>query len=151
LEFSSGGCVYKKDGDGYVWLIGKHSGYHKWVLPKGKIEVGENEIETAIRETKEELGVTAKVIGTEPIHTEKYWYMAELKPEEEQVQIGEPIRRVKTYQENETFADTTHKVKIDKTVTFFLMEYESGDPSEHDWEMEDAGWFSFEEAMEKLA
>lgn len=157
-EFSSGGVVYKRQEtrdkqQQLVWLLGKHSGYHKWVLPKGRIEGGEDEIETAVRETKEELGVTAKVIGTEPIHTEKYWFMAEEKQQEtnDKDQKVKPERRYKTYQENEGFGQTTQKIKVDKTVTFFLMEYVSGDPSEHDWEMDDAGWFSYEEAMEKLA
>ena len=38
------------------WLIGKHSGYHKWVLPKGLIEKGEKGYETAVREVQEEMG-----------------------------------------------------------------------------------------------
>lgn len=41
--------------------------------------------------------------------------------------------------------------KIFKLVTYFLMKYISGDPKDHDFEMEDAGWFSPEEAYEKLS
>lgn len=40
--------------------------------------------------------------------------------------------------------------KIFKVVTYFLMKYISGDPKDHDWEMEDAGWFTTEEALKTL-
>jgi 8-oxo-dGTP pyrophosphatase MutT (NUDIX family) len=39
-------------------------------------------------------------------------------------------------------------VKCRKTVHFFLMEYEGGDISNHDWEVEDAAWFPIDEALE---
>ena len=39
--------------------------------------------------------------------------------------------------------------KCRKTVHFFLMEYEGGDISNHDWEVEDAKWFPIDEAIEK--
>lgn len=41
--------------------------------------------------------------------------------------------------------------KIFKIVTYFLMKYISGDPSLHDWEMEDASWFSPDEALKTLS
>jgi len=37
--------------------------------------------------------------------------------------------------------------KFVKTVSFFLMEYESGSPSDHDDEVEDARWFPADEAL----
>ena len=40
--------------------------------------------------------------------------------------------------------------KIKKKVTYFLMEYVSGDPGDHDWEMEDAKWVSVEKVEELL-
>jgi 8-oxo-dGTP diphosphatase len=40
-------------------------------------------------------------------------------------------------------------VKYKKTVHFFLMEYESGDISNHDWEVDNAAWFSINEALRK--
>jgi 8-oxo-dGTP pyrophosphatase MutT (NUDIX family) len=39
--------------------------------------------------------------------------------------------------------------KCKKTVHFYLMEYESGDVSEHDWEVDSASWFPIDEAIEK--
>jgi 8-oxo-dGTP diphosphatase len=44
------------------WLICKHSGYHKWVLPKGIVEEGENPKQAAVREVREETGVMAEII-----------------------------------------------------------------------------------------
>lgn len=41
--------------------------------------------------------------------------------------------------------------KIFKVVTVFLMKYISGDPKDHDYEMEDAGWFEVEEALKILS
>ncbi|MBI3103526.1 NUDIX hydrolase [Candidatus Daviesbacteria bacterium] len=40
--------------------------------------------------------------------------------------------------------------KIFKVVTYFLMKYLSGDPKDHDWEVEEAGWFEVDEALKQL-
>ena len=45
---------------------------------------------------------------------------------------------------------TFNNVKIFKVVTYFLMEYISGDPKDHDWEMEEAGWYESDKALEQL-
>ncbi len=93
-EFSAGGAVYRKlrirpfDSTFTVlsvnargkneefrieWLVAKHSGYKKWVLPKGLIDPGEKSEKTAVREVKEETGVEAKITGKiQP--AEKYVY-----------------------------------------------------------------------------
>lgn len=41
--------------------------------------------------------------------------------------------------------------KIFKVVTYFLMEYLSGDPKDHDWEVEEAGWYEPEDALKQLS
>ena len=117
-EFSAGGAVYKKENSQVLWLICKHSGYHKWVLPKGLIDEGEKAEETAVREVEEECGIKTKIIAKIP-EPEKYIY-------------------------------TMNNVKIFKMVFYFLLEYISGDINNHDFEMEDVGWFEFGEAKEKL-
>ncbi|MBU1031903.1 NUDIX hydrolase [Patescibacteria group bacterium] len=40
--------------------------------------------------------------------------------------------------------------KIFKVVTYFLMKYISGDPKDHDWEVEEAGWYEPEDALKQL-
>jgi len=42
-------------------------------------------------------------------------------------------------------------IKCKKTVYFFLMEYEAGDVSKHDWEVDDAAWFPIDEALKKAS
>lgn len=41
--------------------------------------------------------------------------------------------------------------KCRKTVHFFLMAYEGGDISNHDWEVDDAAWFPIDEALDKVS
>jgi 8-oxo-dGTP pyrophosphatase MutT (NUDIX family) len=163
-EFSAGGVVYRKlqvksEKLKVVWLLGKHSGYHKWVLPKGLIEEGERGFEAALREVKEEMGVRASLVSEKPIYRVHYVYWAEFKQvKSSKIKVKNEIsdyrqsdeivsrRRVAKYQEG-----GGKKTKVFKVVSFYLMEYESGDPKDHDWEMEDAGWFSFDQAMKQLA
>lgn len=144
-ESSSGGVVYRKKGNSIEFLLGKHSGYHKWVLPKGLVEE-ENPQDTAIREVKEELGVTARIINIKPIKNVEYFYFANFGEKKGDNASGEKSsRRVILYQE-----EGGRKVRVHKKVSFYLMEYLSGNPVNHGWEMEDAGWFSYEDAMKLL-
>ena len=117
-EISAGGVVYRKVNGGFEVLISKHSGYHKWVLPKGLVERGEKLEETAVREVEEEVGVKAKIISN----------------------IGDP----------EEYVYTFNSEKVFKKVYYFLMEYVSGSESDHDFEMEDVVWVSFDEAIERM-
>jgi len=66
-EYSAGGVVFRKfriqNSEFRIkWLACKHSGYHKWVLPKGIIETGELPEDAALREVGEETGIKAKII-----------------------------------------------------------------------------------------
>lgn len=75
-EISAGGIVYKLPATSYeriLWLVCKHSGYKKWVLPKGLINDGETAEQAAVREVAEETGVRAKILAKiKPV--EKYTY-----------------------------------------------------------------------------
>lgn len=139
-----------------VFLLGKHSGYHKWALPKGLIEEGEKGYQAAVRETEEEMGVKARLVDKKPIHKEQYIFHADYKSQPQisndkflisnKMSNAKPKRRVKKYQES-----GGGKIKVFKTVSFYLAEYQSGDPKDHDWEMEDGGWFTYEKALELMA
>ena len=149
-EFSAGCVVYKRERtrknakDAKIkFLLGKHSGYHKWVLPKGLIEEDEKGFEAALRETEEEMGVKAKLISDKPIHVEKYIFYANYKNEKE---IKKKRRRVEKYKE-----EGGRKTKVFKTVSFYLAEYVSGDPKDHGWEMEEGGWYEYDRALELMA
>lgn len=138
-ERSAGGVVYRQGKDGVEFLLGKHSGYHKWVLPKGLVEQGESAPEAAVREVEEEVGVEARIVDLAPLKTIEYWFFAD--PDTS----GETTRRVLKYQEQ-----GGKKVRVHKYVTFYLMEL-AADKKKTGWEMEAREWVSYAEGMEKLA
>ncbi|SRR5260221_5024785 len=117
-EESAGGVVYRRHESTFEVLICQHSGYHRWVLPKGHIESGEKLEETALREVEEEVGVKAKIVAP----------------------IGKP----------EEYIFTLNGQRVFKKVHYFLMEYVSGSEQDHDFEMEDVRWVSFEQAIELM-
>ena len=155
-EVSAGGVVYRKTQDKLEFLIGKHSGYHKWVLPKGLVEKGESREEAAVREVEEEVGVVAKITEISPIKIIEYYYFADLETIRGKDAKGETSeRRVKNYQEAPDFAKaTTGKgvvhTRIHKQVIFYLMELES-DLGKEGWEMEERRWVTYDEGMQLLA
>ncbi len=55
-EISSGGMIYRQADDGYYFILIKDA-YGKWTFPKGGVEPGESEEETALRELSEETGL----------------------------------------------------------------------------------------------
>jgi len=117
-ELSAGGVVFRRINENFEVLICKAATYHRWVLPKGLIGKGESVEQAALREVREEVGVTAHIVA--PLETEKYIY-------------------------------TMHGMRIFKTVHYFLMEYDSGDETQHDHEMEEVRWASFDDAISFVA
>ena len=92
------GCIIVKDG--MVLLIGARddNGRLFWSFPKGHQEEGETDVETALRETKEEVGLDVKVIDEKPIKTGhlvhngtvfKNIYLFVAKPLDEKIKIQE--------------------------------------------------------------
>ena len=109
------GCIILKDNK--VLLIGTKDDNGKlyWSFPKGHQEVGESDTETALRETREEVGLDVKIIDTTPIkiahlvhngkvHKEVLLFVSEplndkIKRQEDEVEIVEcvPIDEVSEY------------------------------------------------------
>lgn len=59
----AGGIVYRmQDGRMLFLMVTSSTSKYKWVLPKGRIEANENPQAAAVREVREEAGVTANVI-----------------------------------------------------------------------------------------
>ncbi len=80
LEFSAGGIVFKKEKGKVFVLVSQHSGHHGWVFPKGRIGdhvENENKEDTALREVKEETGVSGKIL--KPLKPVTYFYKWEGK------------------------------------------------------------------------
>lgn len=63
------GCIIIKDDKVLLIEAKDDKGKLFWSFPKGHQEIGETDIETAIRETKEETGLDVKIINTNPIKT----------------------------------------------------------------------------------
>ncbi len=60
-EKSCGAVVYCQKGNDVKYLLAcEHGGY--WVFPKGHMEAGESEQETALREVKEETGLDVTLV-----------------------------------------------------------------------------------------
>ena len=60
-EKSCGTVIFRKTRGKYAVLLIKNRYTDFWSFPKGHVEVGENEYQTAIRETKEETGIDVKI------------------------------------------------------------------------------------------
>jgi 8-oxo-dGTP pyrophosphatase MutT (NUDIX family) len=66
---SAGGLVIR---DSRILLISTQEG-KRWQLPKGHIEEGETPEEAAVREVREETGVTGRILA--PLPPVEYWYI----------------------------------------------------------------------------
>ncbi|MCD4761133.1 transcription antitermination factor NusB [bacterium] len=55
-EISAGGMIFRKEDDGYYFVLILDA-YGKWTFPKGGVDQGEKEEETALREMTEETGL----------------------------------------------------------------------------------------------
>jgi bis(5'-nucleosidyl)-tetraphosphatase len=71
FEKSCGAVVYNFRGSSLEFLIIKHKNGEHWGFPKGHVESGESEEETALREVYEETGIKIEITSGF-IHRMKY-------------------------------------------------------------------------------
>jgi 8-oxo-dGTP pyrophosphatase MutT (NUDIX family) len=77
-ETSAGGLVLDRRGpEARAALIGRldRRGRLLWSLPKGHVEAGETEEDTAVREVMEETGIRGAVVGK--LGTIDFWFVAD--------------------------------------------------------------------------
>jgi 8-oxo-dGTP pyrophosphatase MutT (NUDIX family) len=121
-QVSAGGVVYRGERGGIEVVIVAVGADNRWQLPKGLVDANEKPEVTAVREAREEGGVTSEVV--QHIETVEYWYVG---------------------------LDKGVRVRFHKRVHFYLMRYLSGDTSDHDWEVNEARWVPIEDATTQLA
>ena len=122
FEFSAGGIVYKKEGGQTFVLVSQQSQHHGWVLPKGLI----GDKEENKNQTKEETA------------------LREVK--EETGAIGEIEKELTPV----SYWYMWEGEKRKKTVYYFLMKFIGGDITQHDKEMEDVEWISYNDVSNRL-
>lgn len=120
-EFSAGGIVFKKQRNKTLWLVVQHSQHKGWVFPKGLI--GDKKENEKMEE-------------------------AALREVEEEGGVKTKIVHNKPIKVNYMYRFDEFLVK--KTVYYFLMEYISGNPKDHDWEISDAKFLTKDEVEEIL-
>lgn len=119
-EISAGGIVFKKLHP-VLWLITKHSQNKHWGFPKGLI--GDDNKD-------------------EPMEAAALREVEEEGGIKAKIINNLPVQIKYKYRYKDTL--------IDKTVYYFPMEYISGDPKNHDWEVEEAKFVSEDEVKETL-
>ncbi len=119
-EFSAGGVVFKTGAQGIEILVSQHSQHHGWVFPKGFIG------DKVKGESKEETA---------------------LREVEEETGVK---GKILTALHPVTYWYHMDGVKRKKTVYYFIMRYQSGDISQHDWEMEKVEWLPPTEVAKRL-
>lgn len=117
---SAGGVIFRKTGDTFEIALIAVKNKTIWTLPKGLINKGEQTEEAAIREVKEETGLTGRIVDV--IGDKSYWFY--LKDE---------------------------NMKYMKTVSYFLMEYLSGNTEDYSWEVDEARWFNIDDAIKQMS
>jgi 8-oxo-dGTP diphosphatase len=71
-QHSSGGVIFKSQDGGLQVALVAVKGGAVWCLPKGMVDKGETPEETALREVKEETGLTGEIVGK--VGRISYWY-----------------------------------------------------------------------------
>lgn len=121
-QISAGGVVFRRRDAGVEVALISVGEQSRWQLPKGLVGRVETPEQAALREVREETGLTCERVA--PLETIEYWYFSK----------GGGAR-----------------VRFHKRVHFFLMSYVSGDVADHDDEVNEARWIEIEEAAGMLA
>ncbi len=139
LEFSSGGVVFKRGKSNEVyWLVARSSPSKEfpesyWRLPKGWID-----------DENEKPGIFAR--GEKRANEEKLREAALREVREEGGVEAQVVKKIGT----EKIFFTKQGKRLLKFITYYLMEWEKDIKEGAGFETSEVGWFTFEEAKEKL-
>jgi 8-oxo-dGTP diphosphatase len=121
-QVSAGGVAFRTNGDQTEIALISVGEDQRWQLPKGLVNHDEQPETTALREVREEAGITTEMV--EPLDTIEYWYVS---------------------------TNRGQRVRFHKYVHFYLLRYKSGDVTEHDQEVNEARWVEISQAQARLA
>jgi 8-oxo-dGTP pyrophosphatase MutT (NUDIX family) len=122
-QVSAGGVAYRVIDDRTEVALIKTASEGRWQLPKGLIDPGETPEGAAVREVREEAGITCEIVQS--LEVIEYWFVAAF--------------------------DGGPKKRYHKKVHFFLMEFFRGDVADHDHEVVEARWVEIGKAATLLA
>lgn len=122
-QVSAGGVAYRTVNGRSQIVVIRTSSEGRWQLPKGIIDPGETPEVAALREVREEGGISCKIV--ELLDEIEYWFVGAY--------------------------DGGPKKRYHKKVHFFLMRFLEGDVNDHDHEVSEAKWVSFDDAEDMLA
>ena len=136
--WSAGGVViHKKNDITYVAVCNRKS-ENLFSLPKGRPEKNEDYIKTAIREVKEETGITTKII--KKINTTTHYFG-----------VNDSDQKTVKISQMDPESNNDHITIYKKTVHWYLMKYLSGDLSLHDEEFDSVKWIEISIAINKIS
>ena len=114
-ETSCGAVVCRKENNEIKYLLIRNKRSAHWGFPKGHIEQGETQEETAVREVLEETGLNIEIL---PDFVKKSEYSIQ--------------------------------GRIEKSVSIFLAKTKESSYSLQEEEIEECGWFNYDEALDTL-
>lgn len=121
-QVSAGGVVYRKHAEKIETVLIAVGAPPRWQLPKGLLNPHEDPETAALREVREETGLTTRLQGL--LKKIEYWYYGQSRGQ---------------------------RVRFHKVVHFYLLEFVSGDTADHDAEVAEARWLEIEQAQGLLA
>lgn len=152
-QIAAGVVIYRKTKEGYKFLILYH-GKSYWNFPKGKIESEEKSFQTAVREVKEETGLSREdlkfIENFKAYENFSFWLKGPARN-------ASPARMTHaSVSGGRSDAGGTERTKVFKTVIFYLAETRKSQikipekPGVHE-QYEGYGWFTYREALKILS
>lgn len=133
-KWSAGGVVAQTNASGKVEIaLVFRKSEDLWALPKGGPDDGESVERTALREVHEETGLDVNLISS--IDETRYTF------------IKSKYNRKK---KKKVVDDSSGKLRVRKTVYWYLMEPTGGDFANHDHEYDEVRWVELDDAVSHL-